>query len=189
MATIACGCHVHDRLLAVLLDSARYPESSRAPYRDPGSPASAPRIATIERQPPTAPELCWPTSVGLALTTLKRLAICPDDHQSWKSRHPPGRPITSADTGPETVIAWRRPKGQVPAGPNVYAFHSQFPRYILTFPSTPSTEAGAIMRSVNLEKAALNAREAYSALSQLKTLVESVANSIQEAERKTVGLS
>jgi GTP cyclohydrolase III len=45
------------------------------------------------------------------------------------------------------------------------------------------------MRSANLEKATLNTREAYSALSHLKTLVESVANSIQEAERKTVGLA
>ena len=55
-AAIICVCHVHDRLFAVLFDSARSPEPSRAPHGGPGSPASAPRIATIERQPPTAPE-------------------------------------------------------------------------------------------------------------------------------------
>ena len=44
--------------------------------------ASGPRIAMIERQPPTAPELCGPISVGLALTTLEWLAIGPEDRQT-----------------------------------------------------------------------------------------------------------
>src|SRR5215472_511925 len=82
MAAIACRCHVHDHLPAALLDSARSPESSRPACRDPGSPPSASRIATIEKQPPTSPEICRPTSVGLALTTLERLAIVPNDRQT-----------------------------------------------------------------------------------------------------------
>jgi hypothetical protein len=45
------------------------------------------------------------------------------------------------------------------------------------------------MRSATLEKAALNAREAYSVLSHLKALVESAANTTRDAERKTVGLA
>jgi len=88
-AAIACGCHVHDRLIAVLFDSARSSEPSRAPSRGPGSPAAAPRVATIERQPPT----------GLSFTD--RLLWV------WLSQLWSGLRSALKIVKPETVIAWQ----------------------------------------------------------------------------------
>lgn len=43
------------------------------------------------------------------------------------------------------------------------------------------------MSYAGLEQVALITREAYSALLQVKTLVDSASNNIREAERETVG--
>ena len=45
------------------------------------------------------------------------------------------------------------------------------------------------MSSARLEQATLNAREAYRALFHVKTLVDSAANTVRDAERNTAGLA